>query len=286
MIDLKGRRYVVFGVATSASICWGIVKQILACGGEVILVSHPDLKKFVEKLAAEAGISAVYFADVANEESVEMCFSELARHQPLDGVVHGIAFSAKEELKGAFIDVSLKNFLTTMHISCFSFIEIARRCASLMQSGGSIITITFDASRGTYPHYNVMALAKAALETSVMYLASDLGEKNIRVNGIAASPENTLSARGISNFYAIGAFAEAMSPLQRRATVSEISNEAVYLLSSASSGVTGQIRFVDCGASITTMPPGRNAGMLEKAMGNIREIYERIAQAANPGKQE
>lgn len=279
-MELFGKHYVVFGVANDKSICWPIAHALDELGAKIQLVSHPSMQERVDKLIEENGmpLPAIY-CDVTVPESLDTCFAQLAELAPLYGIVHGIAFSDKNELRGNFIDVSLHNFLQTMHVSCYSFIEIARRSQPLMTDGGSILTLTFDASRGSYPHYNVMGLAKAALEMAVNYTATDLGAHQIRVNAIAASPENTLSARGISNFRLIGDFAEAMSPMGRRATLTEIAHTAAFLLSPLGSGITGQTIFVDCGASVPRMPPARNAGHMATAMGKIAEVY----REKNPG---
>jgi len=272
MDNLAGTTHAVFGVANQRSIAWSIAQKLRENGARIILACHPDLASRVQRLADATGMDDVIPCDVESPEQVEECFRLLARQvEALNGVVHSIAFSDKNELQGRFIDTSAENFRRTMHISCYSFIEIARRSAELMQGGGSILTLTFDASR-PWPHYNVMGPAKAALETSLRYAAADLGEFDIRVNAISASPEDTLSARGIKHFRVIGDWAEGMSPLGRRATLEEIANEAVYLLGSGSTGVTGQIRFVDCGSSITNLPPVRNAAKIHSAMGRVLDI--------------
>ncbi len=265
------RRVAIFGVANDRSLCWAIAQRMLADKADVVLVSHPMMLERVRKLAHPFGIEHVYGCEVGDPEQVEDCFRKLAPLGPFHGIVHGIAFSDKNELRGRFIDTSRENFATTMMISCYSFIEIARRATLLMPDGGSILTLTFDASR-PWPHYNIMGPAKAALEASVRYAAFDLGEHGIRVNAISASPEDTLSARGIQHFRVIGDWAEGMSPLGRRATLQEIANEAAYLLSPESSGVTGQIRFVDCGSSVPKLPPVRNAAKIYGAMGRVLHI--------------
>jgi enoyl-[acyl-carrier protein] reductase I len=278
-MNLRGKRVAVFGVANHASIAWGITKAIMARGGAPVLCVHPMMRERAAKLADENGIiEPLIVCDVERApggEAIDLwnAFQGIAEGGPIYGVVHSIGFSDKEELEGPFINTSRENFLRTMNVSCYSFVEMCRLARPLMKDGGSLLTLTFDASRGSYPNYNVMALAKAALETAVVYGATDLGEFNIRVNAIAASPENTLAARGISNFRAIGAFAEAQSPLGRRATVEEIANTAAFLLSPESSGITGQTIFVDCGSSITTMPPARNAIPMANAMNTVAEIY-------------
>lgn len=281
MIDLTGKNFAIFGVANDKSIAWAIVQQLMACGGIPILCSHPMMQARVEKLAAAHRIGEVILCDVESapgsdpEVSLERCFQKLAMRGPFHGFVHSIGFSDTAQLEGRFLDTTRENFMRTMNISCFSLIEICKRAQPLMPDGGSILTLTFDASRGSYPNYNVMAPTKAALETSVIYAATELGEHNIRVNAIAASPENTLAARGIGNFRAIGAFAEAQSPMARRATVEEIGMMSAFLLSPASSGTTGQTIFVDCGSSITTMPPARNAGLMATAMKTVDDIFQK-----------
>lgn len=275
MIDLAGKRYVVFGVANEKSIAWAITQSLLACKAGVTLSCLQVMHRRVQKLAVEHGIEEPLLCNVGNNAEMDSLFVELAKRGPYDGVVHSIAFSDTNELRGRFIDTSRANFVRTMEISCFSFVDIARRALPLMPDGGSMITLSFDASRGSYPHYNVMGLAKAALEASVNYLATDLGEHRIRVNAFIASPEDTLSARGIGNFRLIGDFAAAMSPFGRRATVEEIAQHAVYLLSPYSSGITGQSQFVDCGSSIPRMPPARNARLMSDAMAKVAEVYDK-----------
>lgn len=270
MTNLAGKRYVVWGVATINSICWAIAKKLKEEGAEVILVSHPALKDRVAKLSATIGIEHVLGCDVAKTEDMEVCFTLLAAFEGgIDGVVHGIAFSDRTELAGRFVDTSRDNFATTMMVSCFSFINIAQRSAPLMTKGGCILTLTFDGSRGPYPHYNIMGPAKAALETAVKYAAYDLGEYNIRVNAISASPENTLSARGIKNFPLITEWADGMSPLGRRATIDEIANTSAFLLGPNGSGMTGQIVFVDCGSSVPKLPPVRYMPVIHRAIGRM-----------------
>src|SRR3990167_3972906 len=226
MIDLSGMNIPVWGVANQRSICWAIAKQLRACGADVILLCQPRFRVSVMEMAIAEGIATVL---------------------PCDVDVHGIAFSDSKELQGRYSDTTLANFEKTMRISCYSFTEIARRMRPMMSYDGCMLTLTFDAATGSYPHYNVMGIAKAALNASVLYLAADLGEFNIRVNAISASPEDTLSARGIKNFRAIGKFANAQSPLGRRASLQAIANEAAYLLSDQACDITAQIRYVDCG---------------------------------------
>lgn len=275
MLDLKGRRYAVFGVANKNSICWAITQQLIDCGAEVILVVHPDLEEKVAKLAADNDkILAVTPCDVSSDDDIAKCFARLGNHAPLYGIVHGVAFSDKDELRGEFLATSRTNFQRTMDISCYSLIDIAARAREVMNDEGSILTLTFDAARGPYPHYNVMSVAKAALEAAMRNAAFDLGANNIRVNAISASPENTLSARGIGEFRLIGKFAESMSPMSRRATLEEIGAASAFLLSPVGSGITGQTVFVDCGSSVPTMPPARNASMMAEAMSGVASVHD------------
>ncbi len=275
MIDLTGKYYAVFGVANKSSISWAIAQQLMTCGAYVTLACHPAMVKRAEKLIdGYKQVLEVMSCDVTEEGAVESYFSNQITRigARLDGVVHGIAFSDTNELNGEFIATSRENFEKTMLISCFSLVEIARHSTKLMTDGGSIITLTFDAANGPYPHYNVMAVAKAALEAAVRGLAFDLGANNIRVNAISASPINTLSARGISEFRLIRDYAASMSPMGRCATAQEVANEAAYLLSPDSSGVTGQVRFVDAGSSVPNMPPVRNAAQLADNMTAIEAV--------------
>ena len=272
MFNLHGQKYVVFGVANKNSICWEIAKQLHECGGEVVISCLEMMRKRVDPLAAKLGIEHVFSCDVEDETSIEECFAQLEPLAPFYGMVHGIAFSDKDELKGRLVDMSRENFDKTMLVSSYSLIELARRMEPLMPFGGSIVTLSFDASRRTYPNYNGMAAAKAALEAFARGLATDLGENNIRVNTIMASPEDTLSARGISNFRFIGDFAEAKSPMSRRATLEEIAWTAAFLLSPQGSGITGDEIFVDAGSHVTDMPPARNAGLMSNNMAAIDEI--------------
>ena len=285
MIDLSGMNIPVWGVANQRSICWAIAKQLRACGADVILLCQPRFRVSVMEMAIAEGIATVLPCDVdvhgdsdddiANG-SIDHCFCILKRYAPfhglVHGLVHGIAFSDSKELQGRYSDTTLANFEKTMRISCYSFTEIARRMRPMMSYDGCMLTLTFDAATGSYPHYNVMGIAKAALNASVLYLAADLGEFNIRVNAISASPEDTLSARGIKNFRAIGKFANAQSPLGRRASLQAIANEAAYLLSDQACDITAQIRYVDCGSISVRMAPARNAALMAEAWTDIAKI--------------
>jgi len=269
MIDLSSKKYVVFGVANKASICWAITEKLLAAKAEVILVSLPmmiERPAFKKLIADNSGIIGVLPCDVSSDSDLDACFADLKNLGPFDGVVHGIAFSDKNELRGSFLATTRANFKTTMEVSCFSFIDITNRIAPLLNNGASIITLTFDAAHGVYPNYNIMGPAKAALEASVRYAAVALGEREIRVNSLSPSPERTLSAGGIGDFLLIGEFAEAMSAYGRRATFEEIGNVGLFYLSPLSSGISGQNAKIDCGSSASIMPPARHAGKMAKAM--------------------
>lgn len=260
MFDLSGKKFAVVGVADKNSICFAIAERLRTCSAEVVLVSHPVMiKKWVAELAAGIGIEHVIPCDVTDKGSMSACYYELRKHGPFDGIVHGIAAADKTELKGRYIDTSLENFTKSLEISCFSFVTFAHWAEELMPNGGSLLTLTFLAAEKPMPNYNVMGAAKAALEYSVKAAACELGQpksggKAIRVNAISASPTRTLSARGVSDFYEIGKHAARMSPMGRRADHREIANEAIYLLSDQSTGVTGQVRMVDCGSSVPGMP--------------------------------
>jgi enoyl-[acyl-carrier protein] reductase I len=238
----------------------------------------------VTKLTASAGMRPPIICDVGtktadganvpDEHKIASAVARLASEgMVVHGLVHGIAFSNSDELQGRFVDTTRENFVNTMIISCHSLAEIMHHLAPLMKDGGSAVTLTFDASHRTYPHYNVMGIAKAALEASVRYLAADFGRERIRVNSVSASPEDTLSARGIKHFRAIGAFASAKAPDGKRASLEEIAFEVVNLLDPRS-GVNGQNIMVDHGASITEMPPPWNAEMMAGAMTDVAAIYK------------
>lgn len=277
MIDLSGKKYVVFGVANSKSLCWSITQKLIAAKAEVILVSHPGMvdRPVFKKLAADAGIEHVFACDVTSDISIADCMVALTAHAPFDGVVHGIAFSDKNELQGSFLETSRENFKVTMLVSCFSFIALLREMKLMLNDGASCITLSFDAAHGVYPNYNIMGVAKAALEAAVRYMAVELGEREIRVNSLSPSPERTLSAAGISNFLLIGEFAEAMTAYGRRATFEEVGNAGLVYLSQLTSGITGQNILVDCGSSASTMPPARHAGKMARAMTAIDEAYRK-----------
>ena len=252
---MAGKRGLIMGVANNRSIAWGIAKAAAAQGAEIALTYQGDaLKKRVEPLAAELGSGIVLPCDVTDAASMDAVFADLsARWGKLDFLVHCIAFSDKNELDGRYVDTSEKNFTQTMLISCFSFTALAQRAEKLMQPGGSMLTLTYYGAEKVMPHYNVMGVAKAALEASVRYLAADLGKTGIRVNAISAGPIKTLAASGISDFRYILKWNEYNSPLRRTVTIEEVGASGLYLLSDLSRGVTGEVHHVDSGYHVQGM---------------------------------
>ena len=246
---MAGKRGLVMGVANNRSIAWGIAKAAAAQGAEIALTYQGDaLKKRVEPLAAELGSGIVLPCDVTDASSMDAVFADLAqRWGKLDFLVHAIAFSDKNELDGRYVDTTEKNFTQTMLISCFSFTALAQRAEKLMAPGGAMLTLTYYGAEKVMPHYNVMGVAKAALEASVRYLAADLGKQGIRVNAISAGPIKTLAASGISDFRYILKWNEYNSPLRRTVTIEEVGASGLYLLSDLSRGVTGEVHHVDSG---------------------------------------
>src|SRR6201988_1954404 len=254
---MKGKRGLVMGIANDHSIAWGIAKTLAAQGAEMAFTFQAEaLGKRVKPLAQSLGVDLVLPCDVENIESVDSLFATLKeKWGGLDFLVHAIAFSDKNELKGRYADTTRDNFSRTMLISCFSFTELAKRAADLMpETGGSMITLTFGGSVRVMPNYNVMGVAKAALEASVRYLASDFGRRGIRVNAISAGPIRTLAGSGIGDARAMFAFQQKHSPLGRGVTLDELGGSALYLLSDLSGGVTGEVHYVDSGFNIVLQP--------------------------------
>jgi enoyl-[acyl-carrier protein] reductase I len=253
---LSGKRALVMGVANDHSIAWGIAKKLAEAGAEVAFTYQGDsLKKRVGPLAASIGSDILLPCDVEDENSVKSVFAALKeKWGALDILVHAVAFSDKAELKGRYADTTRANFSRTMVISCFSFTEIARQAAELMPDGGSMVTLTYGGSVRVMPNYNVMGVAKAALEASVRYLASDFGAQNIRVNAISAGPIRTLAGAGIADARLMFNFQARHAPLRRTVTIDEVGGAALYLLSELGSGVTGEIHYVDSGYNIISMP--------------------------------
>jgi enoyl-[acyl-carrier protein] reductase I len=252
---MAGKRGLVLGIANNRSIAWGIAKACAAHGAELALTYQGDaLRKRVEPLAAELGAHVVGHCDVTEPATMDAVFAEIERRWGgLDFLVHAIAFSDKGELDGRYIDTTADNFAKTLLISCYSFTAIAQRAETLMGQGGSLLTLTYYGAEKWMPHYNVMGVAKAALEASVRYLAADLGEKNIRVNAVSAGPIKTLAASGIGDFRYILKWNELNSPLRRTVTVDEVGDSALYLLSDLGRAVTGEILHVDAGYHIVGM---------------------------------
>jgi enoyl-[acyl-carrier protein] reductase I len=254
---MKGKRGLIMGIANDHSIAWGIAKTLAAQGAELAFTYQGDaLGKRVRPLAEQLKVDLVLPCDVESIDSVDSVFATLKeKWGGLDFLVHAIAFSDKNELKGRYADTTRDNFSRTMLISCFSFTELAKRAAELMpETGGSMITLTFGGSVRVMPNYNVMGVAKAALEASVRYLAADFGGRGIRINAISAGPVRTLAGSGIGDARAMFAFQQKHSPLGRGVTLDELGGSALYLLSDLSGGVTGEIHYVDSGYNVISMP--------------------------------
>jgi enoyl-[acyl-carrier protein] reductase I len=253
---MQGKRGLVMGVANDHSIAWGIAKVLAEHGASLAFTYQGDaLGKRVAPLAKSLGSDLVVPCDVEDLASVDAAFEAIdKRWDGIDFVVHAIAFSDKNELKGRYADTTRQNFSKTMLISCFSFTEVAKRAAERMRAGGSLVTLTFGGATQVMPNYNVMGVAKAALEASVRYLASDFGEQGIRVNAISAGPVRTLAGAGIADARLMFNYQRAHSPLRRSVELEEIGGSTLYLLSDLSKGVTGEIHYVDCGYNIISMP--------------------------------
>ncbi len=252
---MTGKQGLIMGVANERSIAWGIAKTLHSHGATLAFTYQGEaLGKRVRPLAQSLDSEIVADADVCDQESLATLFALLRdRWGRLDFLVHAIAFSDKDELTGKYIDTSRANFLRTLDVSCYSFTDVCRRAVPLMTAGGSLLTLTYAGSERVMPHYNVMGVAKAALEASVKYLAVDLGNDNIRVNAISAGPINTLAARGIGDFNYILKWNRLNSPLKRNVTIEDVGGAGLYLLSDLSAGVSGEIHHVDCGYHVVGM---------------------------------
>ena len=252
---MAGKRGLVMGVANDRSLAWGIARSAAEHGAELAFTYQGEaLAKRVGPLAESLGSNVLLPCDVSDDVALDSVFSDIQnRWGGLDFVVHAIAFSDKEELKGRYVDTSAENFSQTMQISCYSFTAVCRRAASLMKNGGSLLTLSYYGAERVIPHYNVMGVAKAALEASVRYIAADLGGEGIRVNAISAGPIKTLAASGVGDFRYILKWNELNSPLQRNVTIEDVGGAALYLLSDLSSGVTGEIHHVDAGYHVVGM---------------------------------
>jgi enoyl-[acyl-carrier protein] reductase I len=253
---MQGKRGLVMGVANDHSIAWGIATELAKHGAELAFTYQGEaFGKRVAPLAESVGSKMLIPCDVEDISSVDNVFATLKeKWGTIDFVVHAIAFSDKNELKGKYADTSRENFIKTMVISAFSFVEITKRAAALMPNGGSVITLTYGGSTRVMPNYNVMGVAKAALESSVRYLASDYGPQGVRVNAISAGPMRTLAGAGIGDARAMFNYQNSHAPLRRTITLEEVGGAGLYLLSPLSSGVTGEIHYVDSGYNIISMP--------------------------------
>jgi len=252
---MAGKKGLVMGVANDRSIAWGIAAKLAEQGADLAFTFQGEaLHKRVTPLAASVNSDLVLPCDVTDEDSVNAVFDTLAeKWGKLDFLLHAIAYSDKEELKGKYVDTSRDNFKRTMDISVYSFTHLARKATAMMNDGGSLLTLTYYGAERVMPHYNVMGVAKAALEASIRYLAVDLGDRNIRVNGLSAGPMKTLAASGIGDFRYILKWNEYNSPLKRNVTLDDVGGAGLYLLSDLSSGVTGETHHVDCGYHVVGM---------------------------------
>ena len=252
---MAGKRGLIMGLANDKSIAWGIARACADAGADLAFTYMGDaFKKRVEPLATQLGARQLYNCDVSDPASIDSTFDEIAEAWgKLDFLVHAIGFSDKNELRGRYIETSRDNFLNTMDVSCYSFTAVMQRAEKLMTGGGSALTLTYYGAEQVMPHYNVMGVAKAALEASVMYLAEDLGKDGIRVNAISAGPIRTLAASGIGDFRYILKWNELNSPLRRNVTIDDVGKSALYLLSDLGSGTTGEVLHVDAGYHIVGM---------------------------------
>ena len=252
---MKNKIGIIMGVANDRSLAWGITKALSDNGADVILTYQGEaLKKRIVPLSEKVNAKGIFECDVSNEESIRSTFDEIHnKYGKIDFIVHAIAYSDKEELKGKYIETSKKNFLQSMHISCYSFTAVANYASKIMNDGGSMLTLSYYGAEKVIPHYNVMGVAKAALEASVMYLSADLGDRAIRVNGISAGPVKTLAASGIGDFRYILKWNEYNAPLKRNTNLNDVGGAALFLLSNLSSGTTGEILHVDSGYHVVGM---------------------------------
>ena len=257
MADLmKGKRGLIMGVANHNSIAWGAAKALAAQGAEIALTYQGEaFGRRVRPLAAEIGSKLIIPCDVEDTASLDVVFQTLKDEWgTIDFVLHAIAFSDKNELKGLYADTTRENFSRTMIISCFSFTEVARRAAEIMTNGGSMVTMTYGGATRVMPNYNVMGVAKAALEASVRYLAADYGPRNIRVNTVSAGPVRTLAGAGVADARLMFNYQRRNAPMRRNTTIDEVGGAVLYLMSELSNGVTGEIHYVDSGYNIMSMP--------------------------------
>ena len=254
---MAGKRGVIMGVANDHSIAWGIARSLAAQGAELAFTYQGEAQgKRVLPLAGSVGSDIALACDVGSDEEIDHAFAVIARRwDRIDFLVHAIAYSDRNELKGRYVETSRGNFLSTLSISCYSFTAVARHCAPLMHNGGAMLALTFGGASRVMPNYNVMGVAKAALEASVRYLAADLGKDGIRVNAISAGPMRTLAGAGVGDARILYKWNKAHSPLKKNIQLDDVGGAALYLLSPLSSGVTGEVHFVDAGYNIIGMPP-------------------------------
>lgn len=252
---MAGKRGLIMGLANDKSLAWGIAKKLSEAGAELAFSYQGEMmEKRVRPLAEQLGVARLFECDVSDMAALDATFAALAAEWPtIDFVVHAIGFSDKNELRGKFVDTSLNNFLMTMNISVYSFVAVCQRAAKMMPNGGALLTLSYYGAEKVIPHYNVMGVAKAGLETSVQYLAVDLGRDNIRVNAISAGPIKTLAASGIGDFRLILKWNEYNSPLKRNVTIEDVGGAGLYLLSDLASGVTGEVHHVDAGYNVIGM---------------------------------
>jgi len=252
---MQGKRGLIMGLANDRSLAWGIARALSAEGAELAFSYQGEaLEKRVRPLAMELGSDLLIDCDVSSMEALDAAFDGIAKKwKTLDFVVHAIGYSDKSELRGKFVDTSMDNFLMTMNISVYSFVAVAQRARRLMTKGGALLTLTYYGAEKTIPHYNVMGVAKAALEASVKYMAVDLGPEGIRVNAISAGPIKTLAASGIGDFRYIMKWNELNSPLRRNVTIEDVGGAGLYLLSDLAAGVTGEVHHVDAGYNVIGM---------------------------------
>ena len=254
---MKGKKGLIMGVANSNSIAWGMAKALHESGAELAFTYQGDaFGKRAKPLAESTGSELILDCDVSNEKDLDDVFSAINdKWENLDFIVHAVAYSNKDELQGRYVDTTIDNFLKTMHISCYSFTSVMRRAKELMKDGGSAVTLSYYGAEKVMPNYNVMGVAKAALEASTRYLAADLGPENIRVNAISAGPMRTLAGAVIGGARKTFKYNVATSPLRRSVELDELGGTGLYLLSDLSSAVTGEVHYVDCGFNAVGMPP-------------------------------
>jgi enoyl-[acyl-carrier protein] reductase I len=270
---MKGKRGLIMGVANDRSIAWGIAKAVSDAGAELAFTYQGEaLERRVKPLAEQVGSKIVVPCDVTDEASLDATFDTLKKEWGnIDFIVHAIAFSDKNELDGRYVDTTRSNFIRTMDISVFSFTSVAQKAAPLMSEGGSLVTLTYYGAERVMPHYNVMGVAKAALEASVRYIATDLGRDGIRVNAISAGPIKTLAASGIGDFRHILKWNELNAPLQRNVTIEDVGRTGLYLLSDLGSGVTGEVLHVDAGYHTVGMVSVENAGQTAELLASMKK---------------